>query len=148
MWKTASITKLAYKVYDYYSTTYADVSASARYAGGVELYGNILDEGAWVQYRFTVPTAVKYGTFTFAAIGKPRSGYRVPYLSAGSYGSDTEDAERWVGRSYAWYGTSFSGASHMTASHKVDCYVTILGANYGLYDVAKVRLTYRYAVLR
>ena len=46
------------------------------------------------------------------------------------------------------YSTSVSGAGHVNSSHVVRAWVTAYGYYYGIWDVAKVRLTYRYAVLR
>ena len=61
--------------------------------------------------------------------------------------TESEDGERWVGRSYSWYSTSVAGTGHVSSRH-VRAFVTVVGANSGFYDVAKVRLTYKYALLK
>jgi len=121
---------------------------SSKYYRGVNLYGNIYSSWAWVGYSFTLPAATAYGALTFKILGSPRSGYGVPYLSFWNFSAGYEDGERWVGRSYAWYSTSVSGPTHVNSSRKVRAYVTVMGANMGWYDVAKVQLTYRYALLQ
>jgi hypothetical protein len=147
-WYTKSITKYgaSYSYYD--ESSFGWVLASNKYYRGVNIYGNIYDEYAWVGYNFTLPSATAYGTLTFKVLGTPWSGRGVPYLSFWNFANGEEDGNRWVGRSYAWYGTSVSSSGHMTASHGVRAYVTVVGTNEGWYDLAKVQLTYRYGVLR
>ena len=146
-WYTGTITKYGnqYSTYDY--SDFGWVLPSYAYSRGVNLYGNIYDNWAWAGYSFTLPAATKYGTITFKVLGKPQSGRGAPYISVWNHANGYEDGERWVGRSYAWYSTSVSGASHVS-SRQVRAYVTVLGENSGYYDVAKVRLTYKYAKLR
>ncbi len=147
-WYTGSITKYGaqYSLSDY--STFAWVEPSRRYDRGVDIYGNLYDAWAWVGYNFVLPSAAKYGTLTFKVLGTPWSGYGVPYISFWNFANGEEDGERWVSRSYAWYGTSVSGTGHVTSSRGVRAYVTIEGSNRGWYDVAKVQLAYRYALLR
>ena len=146
-WSTGTLTKYGdqYSAYDY--STYGWVQSSYKYSRGVNLYGNIYDGYAYTGYGFTLPSAVKYGSLTFKVLGKPQSGYGVPYISVWNYGNQSEDGDRWVGRSQAWYSTTVSGAGHVSSRH-VRGFVTTLGENSGFYDVAKVQLTYKYARLR
>ena len=146
-WYTGTVTRYANQFSGSYTSDFGWVLPSNRYYRGVNLYGNIQDEWAYVGYSFTLPSAATYGTVTFKVIGAPYSGRGVPYISLWNYATHDEDAIRWVGRSYAWYGTSGSGAGHVSSRH-VRAFVTVVGSNWGWYDVAKVRLTYRYGILK
>ena len=146
-WYTGSITKYGNQYSQLNYSTFGWVLPSNRYSRGVNLYGNIYDEWAWVGYSFAVPAAAVYGTLKFKVLGSPQAGRGVPYLSFWNFGSGYEDGERWVGRSYAWYSTSVSGPAHVR-SRRVRAYVTVVGSNMGYYDVARVQLTFRYALLK
>ena len=52
------------------------------------------------------------------------------------------------GRSYAWCSTSVSASNRVFSTNRVHAFVTADSVNWGWYDVAKVRLTYRYALLK
>ena len=145
-WHTGTQTKYGAQTSTYDYSNYGWVRSSYKYSRGVNLYGNIYDEYAYTGYNFTLPSATVYGTLTFKVLGTPQSGYGVPYISFWNYANQSEDGDRSVGRSYAWYSTSVSGAGHVSARH-VRGYVTVLGENRGFYDVAKVQLTYKYATL-
>ena len=147
-WVTGTITKYADQYASFNYSSYGDVSRSYKYSRGLELYGNIYDEWAWAGWAFAIPRGIQYGTFTFSILGTPMSGYGVPYLSCWNYAGDYEDAIRWPGRSYTWYSTSFAGASHLNGNNAARCYATVEGSNMGWYNVAKVRLTYRVAMLK
>lgn len=149
VWKSATITRYgdAFSVSDYSDFGWVWPHSCSMYRC-VNIYGNIYDSWAYVGYRFTLPTAVKYGTLTFKVLGKPRTGRGVPYMSFWNFSKDDEDGIRNTGRSYAWYSTSVGSSGHVTSTNRVWAYVTVTGYNEGWYDVAKVALTYKYAVLR
>ena len=131
-WYTGSITKYGnqYSVHNY--STFGWVLPSNKYSRGVNIYGNIYDEWAWVGYTFSLKSAVKYGTLTFKILGTPWTGRGVPYISFWNFGYGYEDGERWVGRSHAWYSTSVSGTGHITKSRAVRAYATVMGDERGL----------------
>ncbi len=147
-WTTATITKNGRNYSSFNYSSYGWVLPSNKYSNGVNIYGNIYDEWAWVGYAFSVPKAIKYGTFKFSVLGTPQKGRGVPYISMWNYAASYEDAERSIGRTYSWYSTSATGSSHVSRNRIARGYVTVVGENWGWYDVAKVKLTYRYAVLR
>lgn len=64
------------------------------------------------------------------------------------YADGDYDSERPLGYSTNWYSSSVSAAGHVSSGRSVRAYVWAVGANYGLVDYQKVKLTYRYAVLR
>ncbi len=146
-WHTATITKYGDSVFAYNSSDWGWVRGSSRYAHGADIYGNLYDEWAWVGYSFTLKSAVKYGTLTFAVLGRTWPGRGAPYLSFWNYAHDEEDGVRWISGAYGWHSDSVSSTGRMTSTHRVHAYVTVLGENQGWYDIAKVRLTYRYATL-
>jgi hypothetical protein len=54
-----------------------------------------------------------------------------------------------AGRSYDWYSTQIAGGNgYVSSTNHVRGYLHAQGNNYGAFDVAKVQLTYRYALLR
>jgi hypothetical protein len=147
-WFTGSITKYGSGYGGVAVSGLGRVSSSSRYIRGVTLYAGVYPGLARVRYDFTLLAATKYGTLTFKALGTPRAGRGVPYVSVWNYGSGRDDGVRWAGRSFAWYSTSVSSSGHVSGSRIVRGFVTAVGDNLGWYDLAKVQLTYRYALLR
>ena len=137
-WYTGTQTKYGDQLSSYNYSSFGWVLSSNRYHRGVNLYGNISDEWAYARYSFTLPAAAKYGTLTFKTLGSPQPGRGVPYISVWNYANRSEDGERWVGRSYAWRSTSVASTGHVSSRH-LRAFVTVVGANSGFYDVAKVR---------
>ncbi len=142
-WYTGSITKAGISYSNYIEGPAGWIRPSSRYYRGLEV-----SYSAWAGYRFVMKSAVKYGTLKFAVLGSPRPGWGVAYISFWNPTYGDEDGARWVGRSYAWYSTSTPPTNHVFSTNRVHAFVTADSSNRGWYDVAKVRLTYRYALLK
>ncbi len=153
VWRTSSTTIAADRYSGIGATAYANVS---RYLCDlphcVYLYGSLFsDEYAWVRYDFALPKAIRYDTLRLSVLGRvnPQGVTDGPAtLSFWNWSRGIEDRARRTGRKYAWYSTTASGASHVSSSRRVRVWVTAYGLDGGNWDVARVRLTYRYAVLR
>jgi len=153
VWRTASQTKAANRFSSYGSTLYADVNTWAcDRPGCVYLFGNVTsDQLAYVRYDFVIPRAIRYSTIRFSALGEvnPQGITSGPAtLSIFDWSDRVERGRRRTGKRYAWYSTSVSGSAFVSSSGRVRAWVTAYGLDGGNWDVAKVRLTYRYAVLR
>jgi Big-like domain-containing protein/flagellar hook capping protein FlgD len=128
---------------------YISPSRSAYYRGVRLNSGRV---GVAVAYRFTVRSALRYGnTVTFRVLGRSPNGTKaVEGLWNRAYcpplGVDCYD-QKLMGPSYAWWSISGGSGLHLdgrTAWGLVS--VPYTGAVRS-FDVAKVRLTYRWAVL-
>lgn len=62
--------------------------------------------------------------------------------------SGGEDGTKYSGYSYAWYGSTVPGAGHVNSGRVVKTYYTTDGWDLSWYDVAKVKLTYTYGLLK
>lgn len=127
------------------STSKSSYSRGARLSSG----------HAWVavSYSFRVPSATVYGNVKFKVLGRSPNGSRAvigiwnPGLGS-YYGVGSYDAAKLVGPGYKWYSTTAPLSSHR-GSGKVRAMVYVENAGGGwVFDVAKVRVTYRYAVLK
>jgi hypothetical protein len=152
VWHSGTQTKDADRFSGVGATTYADVNTWAcDWPHCLYLFGNLYDQYAFARYQFTVPKAAKYGSFRFFALGAvdPQGVTSGPAtLSLMNWSTHQEDGLRRTGWSYAWYSTKVAGAGHVNSKGVVRTWVTAYGWDEGNWDVAKVKLTYRYAVLR
>jgi hypothetical protein len=139
------------------SQYYAEVARSSRFAHGVVLYGGWDCDPYdmyWCDYaigvhRFTLPAAAAYSSIRFAVLGRTVSGYGYGYMSIDDYANDEADVMRTVGASWAWHATSaVSQAGHVSSSRVVTGTVFAWGYNEGLVEYQKVKVTFRYALLR
>ncbi len=148
-WTTASKTKAGDGFSRYYASEFAWVSlVNSRFDRGVNLYGNIYDSIAFVEYRFTLPSATVYKSLKFSVLGRPALAGNPGYMSFARTDGG-EDGARFSGLSYAWYGsTVVKGAGHVSSSRVVRTYYTTEGWDRSHYDVAKVKLTYTYGILK
>jgi len=106
---------------------------------------------AYVTYDFSIPSAVKYGKLTLSVLGAANARAIVDgpaTLSIKNWSTGEEKAIHNTGLSYRWYSTSATGSAYVSSHHVVRTWVTAYGSEYGNWDVAKVKLTYRYALLR
>lgn len=53
-----------------------------------------------------------------------------------------------IGYSTAWYEKSVSATNHVNGDRQVRVYLEALGATYSLVDLQKVKVTYKFAVLK
>ena len=126
-------------------------TSRSSYSRGVRLSSG----HAWVavSYAFGVPSATAYGNVRFKVLGRSpnRSQAVIAIWNPGLgsyYNVNSYDAAKLAGPGYAWYSTSAPLSSHK-GSGKVRgmVYVESFGGN-RVFDIAKVSVTYRYAVLR
>jgi hypothetical protein len=138
-----------YSVYGDPGSGYVSPSRSAYYRGV-----RIASGSSWaaVRYSFTLHSALVYSSsFTFRVLGKsPNGTTALEGLWNRYYGSSlyvTSYDVRLIGPSYAWWAKSGDSRSHRSGSSAYGMvYVGYAGATH-TFDVAKVQLTYRWAVL-
>jgi len=128
------------------------VSTASSYSGGLKLSSG---SGGWAaaSYKFAAKTAAAYGNVTFkvqgrsVGSGKARIGIWYPAMGAYQYTS-AYDALRPAGTAYGWYSTVAPGASHHAGGYIRTMVLVDAGYMKATFDVAKVAVTYRYAVLK
>ena len=76
------------------------------------------------------------------------SGYGKGYIGVRNYGTDDLDALKYVGYSTDWYSNSAAASGHVTSDRKVQLWAFADSGNFGGVNYLKVKLTYRYAVLK
>jgi hypothetical protein len=151
-WKSDSITRRGDQLSHWNASDFAMVSlVYSGFTHGVYLYGNVLDSWAWVDFDFRLPAAIEYGKLTWAVLGE------VPTFSTNdgpatislwNYAIDEEGEEYLTGAGYGWYSFGTPAKDFVSTSRTVRAFVSVYGANEGVWDVAEVRLTFSYAVLR
>jgi hypothetical protein len=151
VWKTASITRYG-DTFNYWNATeWADVwTAYSMFTHGVWLFGNNSGEQAWVEYDFKLPSAVKYGSLTWAILGAQNSlsiNSGPGVISLWDFAAGEEGAAAYTGGRYGWYSIKVS-APDFVKSGRVRAFVTAYGNLDGSWDVEKVKLTYSFAVLQ
>ena len=116
-------------------------------ATGIEVVGGTTEESyAYALYGFHVPAAAAY-KLKFSVLGAPQDGGGPAYLSMWNYRTETDDAGRWTSESYGW-SSSATGSRANVQDGQVYTYLTAYGSNYGQYEAAKVKLTFRYGILK
>ncbi len=136
----------SFSAYDF--TYYAWVSpANSAFYRGVDLFGNSSTEYAAVKYTFTLPVATVYKSLKWSALGEARNGGGPATLELWNYKYKNYDARKETGLSYGWYSLSASATSRVS-SRQVWAWITAYGGDWAHWDVAKVKLTYTYGVLR
>lgn len=157
------------------STRYADTGAfswteeqdaSASYSEetprAIDLYGGYCSYDdtsgqdvcgiAFGWYQFTLPTAAMYSSIRFSVDGFSWENMGTGYLGLANYATESVDGVRAIGYSWDWYSTpSLSPTGHVNSSRVVTAYVWAQGEVWdasGSIEYQRVRLTYRYALLR
>jgi hypothetical protein len=172
--KVTSYTTVSNKRLYWYSgskTKYADTGAfgwfgsesaayrSSRYDRGVVLEGGSCEydpetdeetcDVAMGVHRFGLPAAAAYSSIRLSVLGRSRSGRGAGFEGINDFAADEIDVTRSIGYSFTWYATSSVGtAGHVDASRVVTGIVWASGDNDGAVEYQKVRLTYKYALLR
>jgi hypothetical protein len=155
-WYTDSITKYA-DTGLFLERYYADVNRSTRYYRGVVLDGGWdcdPDDMEWCDialgvHRFTLPAAKAYASIRFSILGQSASGSGAGYMAIEDYVNEEFDVTRSIGSSWAWRSTSSVGSSgHVNSSRVVSGWVWAWGYNEGRVEYQKVRVTFKYALLR
>lgn len=107
---------------------------------------------AAVRYPFKLRSATVYKPLTFKVLGKsPNGSGGMAGLwnrtAGGAKDLRTYDG-RTLGSAYRWYGFAFDASAHRSGTRAYGTVVALNDGGVGLFDVAKVQLVYRYAVLR
>lgn len=158
-WYTGSRTKYADTGTFYGYGESAGAYRSGRYSGGVILDGGYCEydwetdeevcDLAVGRHRFTLPTARAYSSIRLSVLGRSWSGWGAGYEGIEDYAAGEIDAARSIGYSFAWYTTSSVGSTgHVNGSRIVTGFVWASGGNEGVVEYQKVRVTYRYALLK
>ena len=155
-----SITLSSKKLY-WYTTSqsrYADTGAVAYDGDGGAYHSNTWSHGviliggssgyAAARYTFTLPSATVYSSVRASVYGKSMSGYGKGYIGVRNFSNDNLDAFKYVGYSTDWYGNSVAASGHVTSDRKVQLWAFADSDNFGGVNFLKVKLTYKYAVLK
>lgn len=155
-WYTDSITKYA-DTGSFMARYYAEAYRSPRYYRGVILDGGWdcnPNDMEWCDialgvHRFTLPAAKAYSGIRFSVLGRSGSGSGAGYMAIEDYANEEFDVTRSIGYSWAWRTTSSVGSTgHVNGSRVVSGWVWAWGYNGGLVEYQKVRVTFKYALLR
>ena len=139
------------------SASYSDETPHA-----IDLYGGFCSyddasgqdvcDIAMARYRFTLPTAALYSAIRFSVYGFSWDGMGVGYLGLQNYTTQSLDGVRPIGYTWTWYTTpsALAVAGHVSSSRVVSAYVWVGADPYppGSIEYEKVKLTYKYALLR
>ena len=155
-----AITLSSKKLYWYTTsqTRYADTGAIGYSGDGGAYHSNTWSHGvillggssgyAAARYTFTLPSATIYSSVRASAYGKSMSGYGKGYIGVRNYATDDLDAFKYLGYSTDWYGNSVAASGHVTSDRKVQLWAFADSGNFGGMNYLKVKLTYKYAVLK
>ncbi len=138
-----------------YSGTGDPGSGSVSRSGSAYSRGVRLSSGtSWaaVAYTFTLRSATVYKPLTFKVLGRSPNGQKAyeglwnrtlgSRLDVGSYDSKA------IGPRYAWYSITGDSATHRSGRSAYGLVKVEYSGGVRMFDVAKVQLTYRYAILR
>ena len=151
VWSTHTITQYGrqYRIYGDPGNGSVSRAASA-YPRGVKLTSGT----SWVavRYTFTLRSATVYRPLTFKVLGRsPTRTTGYAGLWNPGYGSsryvDTYDVRK-VGPSYTWYPITVDASAHRSGRTAYGMVYVGYVTSKATFDVAKVRLTYQYAVLK
>jgi hypothetical protein len=155
-WYKASTTKYA-DLYTARGSRGAKIVASPRYYRGMRLKFALGTPGRWAAlgYQFKLPSATVYGSIKFSILGR---GTRSPMIGLHDYSLgwwakgddwiiDYFSPLKAVPKDYRWTGL-YGNVTLNRKGRQVQALV--LAANWpsGSYDIAKVKLTYRYGILQ
>lgn len=147
-WHNKTVVKAGYSEC---CATVAGGSLSTRdssYYHGLLIDGNQYGDSAQVGYSFTLVSATKYGNLSFKVLGKSAPGRGTVLIFFNRYNPSDYGPYKTVGRAYGWYTTTVSPTGYYSSTHHVRGYVLAQGMNLGAFDVSKVELVYKYALLR
>ena len=152
VWTTKTVVRNGDDVDKWDASEFAMVSlAYSQFTHGVYVYGNVYDSWAWVRYDFKLPAAIEYGKVTFAVLGETpavSTNDGPAWLSFWDFSKGEEGDLRATDSDFAWYSISGPATSLMSSSREVRGFVSVFGKDEGVFDVEKVKLTYKYAVLQ
>jgi hypothetical protein len=150
-WHTASIARYGNQYSMYGDPGSGSVSRSASsYSRGVRLTSGT----SWVavRYSFTLHSATIYEALKFKVLGRSRNGSTAEAgLWNRMYGSNRDVAcydRKTIGPGYRWYTIGADSATHRSGRSAYGIVFVDYANGIRTFDVAKIRLTYRYAILR
>ena len=153
IWTTSTISRNGSAYTGYIDAGNGSISkANSAYPHGLLLSSGTV--GVAVNYRFTVHSAVKYGaTITFGVQGRSPNGVKAAQglwnRSLGSSSNISAYDYRDIGPGYRWWSLSGSSRLHISGQHTAFGSVVVpYTGSVRKFDIAKVRLVYRWAVLR
>ena len=119
-------------------------------AKGVRLTSG--DSWAGVRYAFALRSAVVYKPLAFKVLGRSPNGQKAYEglwnRTLGSAANTSSYDQREIGPRYAWYSLAGDPTTHRSGRTTYGAvYVESAGVS-RIFDIAKVQLTYRYAILR
>jgi hypothetical protein len=133
----------------FFTADHSGAYKSDRFYRGIELDGGwYAGQSALARYTFTLPSATIYSSVRVSVYGKSISPYGKGNVSFRNWSTGIRDGITSIGYSTAWYEKSVSATNHVNSDRAVRVYVEALGATYSLVDFQKVKLTYKYAVLK
>ena len=152
IWTTSTISRNGSAYTGYIDAGNGSISkANSAYQQGLLLSSGT--GGVAVNYRFTVHSAVKYGAvITFGVQGRSPNGRKAAEgLWNRSLGSSTNINAydyRIIGPAYQWWSLSGSSGLHLSGQHAAYGSVVVPYSGFvRRFDIARVRLVYRWAVL-
>ena len=152
IWTTSTISRNGSAYTGYIDAGNGSISkTNSAYQQGVLLSSGT--GGVAVNYRFTVHSAVKYGAaITFGVQGRSPNGRKAAEgLWNRSLGSSTNTNAydyRIIGPAYQWWSLSGSSGLHLSGQHAAYGSVVVPYSGFvRRFDIARVRLVYRWAVL-
>jgi hypothetical protein len=124
---------------------------SSSYARGVRISSG--SGWAGVGWAFASPSATAYKNVKFEVLGRSPNGRHAVIAiwapAGGSYRNlDNYDAAAVIGPSYRWYSTKAGLASHRGGGKIRTTAVVTNEGSVNTFDIAKVRVTYTYGVLK
>ena len=103
---------------------------------------------AAARYTLTLPSATIYSSVRASVYGKSMSGYGKGYIGVRNFSTDDLDAFKYIGCSTNWYSDGVAASGHVTSDRKVQLWAFADSGNFGGVNYLKVKLTYKYAVLK
>jgi hypothetical protein len=126
-------------------------ASSSSYYRGVRISSG----HSWValSYAFSVPSATVYANVTYKVLGRSPNGRKaiigIWNPAWGSYAYvESYDAAKLIGPTYAWYGTAAALSNHRGSGYVRGLVFVGYAGGVVTFDVAKVSVTYRYALLK
>jgi hypothetical protein len=118
------------------------------YYHGLLIDGNQYGDSAQVGYSFTLVSATKYSNLSFKVLGKSAPGRGTALVFFNRYNPSDYGPYKTAGRAYGWYTTTVSPTGYYSSTRHVRGYILAQGSNLGAFDVSKVELVYKYALLK
>lgn len=151
VWYSHTITKPGYQYYGYWKGGTAWLSTSrSSYSGGVRLSSG--NAAVAVRYPFALRTATVYKTLYLKVLGRsPNGTYAWEGLWNRTWGGSTNLGSyeaRKIGPSYKWYTYGFDPTTHRSGRTVYGVVAAVNDGAVRTFDIAKVQLSYRYALLK